>query len=195
MPADFISIQKHRLAAIALGGNAASQAGEPAETIAAALGDITRDIGPIVAASRFFRTPAYPLGSGADFVNAVVLADTSLEPGEVLEALHRIEARHGRVRQVRWGARTLDLDLLAMGDRILPDTTTLRQWMDLPPARQAERAPDRLILPHPRLQDRAFVLIPMAEILPHWRHPATGRTVAEMVWALPAADKAAVRPL
>lgn len=195
MPADFISIQKHRLAAIALGGNAASPAGEPAETIAAALGDISRDVGPIVAVSRFFRTPAYPSGSGPEFVNAVVVADTSLEPARILEALHRIEARHGRVRQVRWGARTLDLDLLSLGDRILPDATTLRQWMDLPPARQAECAPDRLILPHPRLQDRAFVLIPLAEIAPRWRHPATGRTVAEMLWALPAADKAAVRPL
>ena len=195
MPVDFLCIQKDRLAAIALGGNSTSPAGDPAKTIAAALADIARDIGPIVAVSRFFRTPAHPPGSGPDVVNAAVVAATTLEPAETLDVLHRIEARFGRVRQVRWGARTLDLDLLSMGERVLPDAATLRQWMDLPAADQRDRAPDRLILPHPRLQDRAFVLIPLAEIAPGWRHPLTGRTVAEMAAALPEADKSAICPL
>ena len=195
MPVDFISIQRNRLAAIAAGGNSTSPAGDPAKTIAAALADITRDIGPIVAISRFFRTPAFPPGSGPDFVNAAVIAVKSLEPAAALDALHRIEARYGRVRQVRWGARTLDLDLIAMGDRVLPDAATLREWMDLPASEQSVRAPDRLILPHPRLQDRAFVLIPLAEIAPNWRHPLSGRTVAGMAAALAEAEKAAVCPL
>ena len=76
-----------------------------------------------------------------------MIAVTSLEPAAALDALHRIEARYGRVRQVRWGARTLDLDLIAMGDRVLPDAATLREWMDLPASEQSVRAPDRLILP------------------------------------------------
>ncbi|MFN6951920.1 MAG: 2-amino-4-hydroxy-6-hydroxymethyldihydropteridine diphosphokinase [Albidovulum sp.] len=195
MPGDFIYIRKHRLAAIALGGNCGSAVGGPAETIAAALGDIADLIGPIVAVSRFFRTPAFPPGSGPDYVNAAMATTTSLEADAILDALHRIEARHGRVRKIRWGARTLDLDLLVIGETVLPDVATVRQWMDLPPALQAERAPEHLILPHPRLQERAFVLIPLAEILPGWRHPVTGRTVAEMVGALPETEKASVRPL
>lgn len=184
-----------RLAAIALGGNSTSVTGPAAKTIAAALGDITRDIGAIVAVSRFFRTPAFPLGSGPEFVNAAVVASTALDPGPLLAALHRIEARYGRMRTVRWGPRTLDLDLVAMGDLVLPDAATLRAWIGLPPDEQGRVAPDRLILPHPRLQDRGFVLIPLAEVAPLWRHPLTGLSVAEMADALPEAEKAAVRPL
>ncbi len=151
--------------------------------------------GVIVAVSRFFRTPAYPPGSGPDFVNVAALLRTALAPGPLLAALHAIEARYGRERLTRWGERTLDIDLLAVEDRILPDEATLRHWMDLAPARQRVEAPDRLILPHPRLHERAFVLIPLAEIAPGWRHPLTGRTVAEMAAALPEADKSAICPL
>jgi 2-amino-4-hydroxy-6-hydroxymethyldihydropteridine diphosphokinase len=192
---DFTSIQRNRLAAIALGGNSPARGGGPAETIVAALAEIPRAAGDIVAVSRFFRTPAHPAGSDPDFVNTAALVRTALAPEALLRALHGIEARYGRERLTRWGARTLDIDLLAVEDRIVPDEPTLRHWIDLPPARQRREAPDRLILPHPRLQDRAFVLIPLAEIAPLWRHPLTGRTVAEMAAALPEADRSAICPL
>ncbi len=189
------SVQKNRLAAVAIGGNRRSPEGDSAATLVAALRAISQEIGVIVSVSRFFRTPAHPRGSGPDFVNAAVLIATGLAAPALLAALHGIETRFGRERSVRWGARTLDLDLLALGDAVLPDSATEARWRTLPPARQREETPDRLILPHPRLQDRAFVLIPLAEIAPDWCHPVTGRSVAEMVEALPEAEKAAICPI
>ena len=96
---------------------------------------------------------------------------------------------------MRWGMRTLDLDLLALGDSVLPDVETQDQWRELSPDMQARTAPDRLILPHPRLQDRAFVLVPLADVAQDWKHPRTGLSVAQMLAALPPADVAEVKPL
>ena len=109
--------------------------------------------------------------------------------------LHHVESRLGRVRDARWGARTLDIDLIAMGDRIVPDAKTFRHWYDLPPEQQASKAPDQLILPHPRMQDRAFVQIPLADVAPDWRHPVLGLTVAEMVQNLPKTAREEVEAL
>jgi 2-amino-4-hydroxy-6-hydroxymethyldihydropteridine diphosphokinase len=85
-------------------------------------------------------------------------------PLELLRALLAIEQEAGRVRRIRWEARTLDLDLLAMGNRIL-------------------KSPE-LTLPHPRMMERPFVLAPLCEIAPHWRHPETGIAAAEALAAL-----------
>jgi 2-amino-4-hydroxy-6-hydroxymethyldihydropteridine diphosphokinase len=109
--------------------------------------------------------------------------------------LHAIEAAFDRERGSRWANRTLDLDLIAMGQTVLPDRATLDHWISLPFEMQKREAPEGLVLPHPRLQDRAFVLVPAAEIAPDWRHPLTGRTIAEMRDALAVEEVSAVRPL
>jgi len=96
------------------------------------------------------------------------------------------------VRTTRWGERTLDLDLIACGDQILPDSDTQDHWRSLPLGEQKKRTPDQLILPHPRVQDRAFVLVPLLEVAPEWVHPRLGQSVREMLGALPAEDVAQV---
>jgi len=179
---------------VALGGNKVSLGGGPSSTIRKALMSLADHRIALQAVSRFFSTPAFPEGSGADYVNGVVSISTSLPCEELLAALHSVEQAFGRTRDERWGARTLDLDLLAYGDRIAPDRATYDRWANLPAADQRRLAPSELILPHPRLQDRAFVLVPWADLAPRWRHPVPGLTVAGMIARLPPADVAAVRP-
>lgn len=148
-----------------------------------------------VSTSALYQTPSFPVGSGPDFVNAVCVFDSHLAPRDVLLALHDIEKHFGRTRDVRWGQRTLDLDLIACGDGILPDKTTQTQWRDLPLDAQKTDTPDQLILPHPRVQDRAFVLMPMCDVAPDWVHPLLGVTAAEMLAARPASERAEIKAL
>ncbi len=147
--------------------------------------------------SRLYRTPCFPPGAGPDYVNAAFAADVppAMTPFEVLALLHEVEAEMGRTRDTRWGMRTLDLDLIAIGDAILPDAETQDHWRALQPETQRIAAPDRLILPHPRVQDRAFVLVPLADVAPDWCHPRLNLTVAQMLAALPAQDRDEVVPL
>jgi 2-amino-4-hydroxy-6-hydroxymethyldihydropteridine diphosphokinase len=148
----------------------------------------------MLAVSRFWQTPAFPAGSGPDYVNAAVALISRLSPVELLGELHRIEADLGRERKgPRWQARIIDLDLLAYGELVLPDSATHDAWRALPPERQAEAAPEGLVLPHPRLQDRGFVLAPLAEVAPGWRHPRLNRSVAQMLADLPEGALAGMR--
>lgn len=186
------------LALVALGANLSSWAGPPEATLRAALKALAgaEDGFRLCAVSRFWRTPAHPAGSGPDYVNAAVLLDTGhATPEAVLARLHSVEAAFGRTREARWAARGLDLDLLAMGETVRPDAATQDRWRALLPEDQARLAPEALILPHPRVQDRGFVLAPLAEIAPGWRHPRTGQTVAAMLAALPPGDLAEMRAL
>lgn len=179
---------------IALGANLHSSAGTPAQTLVKALELLGAAGLRLLALSRFYRSPAFPAGSGPDYVNACAALTSPLAPEAVLEQLHGAEAALGRSRNRRWEARGIDLDLLAQGCAIRPDPATEAHWRALPLAEQMRSAPERLILPHPRLGERAFVLIPLAEIAPRWRHPATGESVSGMVARLPAAEKAALVP-
>ena len=148
------------LALVALGGNLFSSTGSPARTLCAALRALPAEGIRVVAVSRFWRSPAYPPGSGPDYVNAAAVVRTALGPEDTLAALHRIEATLGRTRTGgRWQARGIDLDLLGMGDLVEI-------------AKQIEAAPADT--PTERLDDLAHSVHLIVAAL----HPATGATPA-----------------
>lgn len=182
-------------ALIALGGNLPLNGALPTSVLQQALRALAELGLPAVQTSRFFQTPCFPAGAGPDYINAAARLKTDLPAHEVLALLHAVEAQFGRARTTRWAGRTLDLDLLALGDAVLPDAAGWQHWVDLAPDQQGKIAPDQLILPHPRLQDRAFVLVPLAEIAPDWRHPMRGQTVLQMLQARPQSEIDTIRPV
>jgi len=155
---------------LALGSNLPGSAGPPMATLAAALGALERAGIKIIARSRWYRTAPVPVSDQPWFINGVARIETTLEPLALLKVMQEVERQFGRQRGVRNAARTLDLDLIDYDGRI-------------------EEKPG-LVLPHPRMQDRAFVLLPLAEVAPGWRHPVLGRTATELISALPAGQKA-----
>ncbi|MCV3271562.1 2-amino-4-hydroxy-6-hydroxymethyldihydropteridine diphosphokinase [Roseobacter sp. WL0113] len=187
--------QSRTIALVAVGSNRASGEGLPEKVVKMAIAAVVERLGVIRAESRLFRTPAFPPGNGPDYVNAALSVETALPPVAILEALHMVEAQMGRTRVKRWDARTLDLDLIGVGDILLPDAATQARWRALPLEDQLQTVPDELILPHPRLQERAFVLVPLADVAPDWVHPALDKTVVEMLDQLPAALKREVKAL
>jgi len=111
--------------------------------------------------SSFYRTKPLMLTAQPWFINGVVLCETDLSPEDLLNVIHQIEKDFGRNRQIRWGPRTLDLDLLSFGD----------QQINLP----------SLTIPHPRLHERRFVLVPLLEIAPEWAHPTLSISARELL--------------
>jgi 2-amino-4-hydroxy-6-hydroxymethyldihydropteridine diphosphokinase len=104
--------------------------------------------------SSYWRSSAWPDATHPDYINAVAFVETGLEPAALLSTLHAIEAEFGRVRMAPNTPRVLDLDLIAYGRTVQTDSSP--------------------VLPHPRAADRRFVMGPLAEIAPAWRHPISG---------------------
>ena len=177
---------------IALGANLPSESDSPRGTLDRALGVLEEDGLRIVARSGWFGSPAWPAGSGPDYVNGAVAVTGEDDPAALLARLHRIEDALGRRRGAgRWDSRVCDLDLIAAGSRVMPDAQTWQKVAD----GAAEAARPGLVLPHPLMHMRAFVLVPLAVIAPDWRHPVTGKTVRQMHDALPAGDRATILPI
>jgi 2-amino-4-hydroxy-6-hydroxymethyldihydropteridine diphosphokinase len=152
---------------IALGANLPSAAGSPAATLQHALGKLDGKGVKIRRVSSFYETPAWPDPADPAFVNAVAAVDTAFQPVELLELLHGVETELGRLRSAPNAPRTLDLDLLDYDGRVMEGA---------------------VVLPHPRMAQRSFVLVPLAEIAPDWRHPVSGQGIGELLAGLPDRD-------
>ncbi len=147
---------------VALGSNQHGPWGSPGETLNAALARLDGGGIRLKRASRPIVSAPFGVTGQPAFVNAVAEVETALPPEALLERLHLIERMAGRRRTLRWGPRTLDLDLLDYHGLV-------------------RKPPARPVLPHPGIAERIFVLAPLAEIAPGWRHPVTRRTAAEML--------------
>lgn len=152
---------------LGLGANLPSAShGPPLATLAAAITALAAEGVVLDRRSAWYRSAPLPAGGQPWYVNGVVAVRTGLAPAELLSALHRIERQFGRRRRARNEPRVLDLDLL-----------------DYDGAVQGEGS--AVVLPHPRLHERAFVLLPLRDVAPHWRHPISGETVEALIAALP----------
>jgi 2-amino-4-hydroxy-6-hydroxymethyldihydropteridine diphosphokinase len=163
-----VSLESMPTAYIGLGANLPGAAGSPQATLAAAASRL-ESLGRVTARSSLYSTEPVGFADQPRFVNAVVALQTNLAPRTLIESLLAIEREFGRDRSacLRNGPRTLDLDILLFGDRVV-------------------REPD-LEIPHPRLAVRAFVLVPLAEIAPRVIDPISGSAVGQLLQSLRAA--------
>lgn len=160
---------------IGLGANLPSFRGAPLATCEAALEALGEAGVKVVRRSRWYRSAPLPPSPQPWFVNGVAAVETALDPVALLALLREIERRFGRVRVQLGEARKLDLDLLDYGSQVRP----------------GEPPPE---LPHPRMHGRAFVLLPLAEVAPDWRHPRLGGSIAALIDALPPGQAAEPLP-
>jgi 2-amino-4-hydroxy-6-hydroxymethyldihydropteridine diphosphokinase len=157
---------------IALGSNLNGVFGTPHQSICRAINQLVASGIKIKDASRLYRTRAYGCNPQPDFLNAIVTAHTALPAYALLEILKRIEAQAGRCEakdSQRWKARPLDLDIVCYKDVVY-------NWKMQKPVEGM-----RVILPHPRTHERAFVLQPLSDVAPFWHHPVFGLTASEFL--------------
>lgn len=150
---------------IALGANLSSQFGSPEETLRLALKKLDAHGVKVLSCSRIWLTEPVPVSDQPLYRNAVASISTELSPHQLLSLLHTIEAEFGRIRSERNEARVIDLDLIAYNDAVINS--------------------QGIQIPHPRMHERAFVLVPLQELSAEWRHPVLDKTAEELLALLP----------
>lgn len=177
---------------LSLGANVRGCWGEPRASLLEGLARLARQGVDVRSLSALYQTA--PVGSiaQATYVNAVAEVRTSLPPAALMRVIKRIERQAGRRASVRWGPRPLDVDILDYGG-------TQHGWARHLRSRHSGKGPGPavrpLILPHPYLHQRAFVLRPLLDIAPHWRHPVLDLPARRFLQGLPVWQRTAVKPL
>lgn len=169
---------------VALGANLPGTEGRPAETLRAALRAMPTFGIKVVRSAPFYHTPALASYVQPDYVNSVAVVEAALPPEALLDTLHRIEGLFGRVRRGRWAPRVLDLDLIDYQGVITPGRSAVSGVAGMP-----------IALPHPGVGERGFVLVPLRDVAPDWRHPVSGESVDELIARLPAGELARIHRL
>jgi 2-amino-4-hydroxy-6-hydroxymethyldihydropteridine diphosphokinase len=154
---------------IALGSNISGPWGTPFETLTRAVLELNKVPIRLIRVSTFIETKPVGLVNQPNFVNAVALIETALSAQSLIRKLHMIEHQAGRRRRKRWGPRTLDLDIIDYKGEI---------------RRPQKHNPRSLTLPHPAIAHRNFVLEPIAEIAPRWKHPVSKAVASAMIQKL-----------
>jgi 2-amino-4-hydroxy-6-hydroxymethyldihydropteridine diphosphokinase len=180
---------------IAFGSNGSEDIGASTKVVNEALRALSKRGLTKIKTSPFYKTPAFPVGSGPDFVNGVIMVKTDLSAVGVLALLHEVETEFGRTRDRRWEARILDLDLIDFASCVTPNEQVHRTWREMPLKKQKSCAPDQLILPHPRVQDRLFVLVPLRDVEPDWVHPVTGVSIQDILAGFSKAELMQICPI
>ncbi len=154
---------------IALGSNQIGPWGTPEQTIRRAITALNTWPTELESVSSFIKTPAFGVTNQPDFINAVAIIKTALSPQALMRRLHMIEKSAGRKRGTRWGPRTLDLDLLDYNGRRIKQSGVVQK---------------ALTLPHPGISQRNFVLKPISQIAPRWKHPVNHQSAMAMIQKL-----------
>ena len=154
---------------IAFGSNISGPWGTPLATLQRACAELNKFPLRLVRVSKIIETLPYGVLNQPNFVNAVAIIDTALSPDALIKKLHMIEHQAGRRRRRRWGPRCLDLDILDYNGQVRPQKTGEAK---------------ALVLPHPSITERSFVLAPLAEIAPKWKHPVNHKSALVMIQKL-----------
>lgn len=180
---------KKKLCWLALGSNLPYGGMEPLQVVEAAISALQGAGLDETKVSTFYQTEPVPKSDQPDFINCVVVGKTDHKALEILEVCQSIEQSFERARSTRWGARTLDIDIINYDNQIVP---SIGAWRAVADKMNADTEMPRLVLPHPFMHQRAFVLKPLCDLTPGWRHPVYNRTAADLLAEQPEQDRVGV---
>ena len=171
---------------VVLGSNLPSEFGNSFETLKQCIYEIKK----YLAVEPLLESNWYSSSSVLDkrepkYLNVGIRFSTNLNPSELIKFTSGLENKYGRKRRKRWASRTCDIDILLSDQKILPSQDYFEKWLKLDFSDQIKLVPNELVIPHPRLQERAFFLKPLYDLQPNWTHPFLNLNSKEMLDSLP----------